>query len=100
MTHISGLGSRLAPGGDQEWPPCGLSRERRIGPARLNRPSLSELKWSVDVELVERRRIVHGWTRLELARVARVDPKTLRDLLARSRRPTFGTPRQSALHSV
>jgi DNA-binding Xre family transcriptional regulator len=64
--------------------------EERQAPGGMS-CSLSEPKWSVDVEVVERRRIVRGWTRLELAKVARVDPKTLRDLLRQSRRPTFGT---------
>ena len=65
--------------------------DERQAPGGMRCSSLSELQWSVDVEVLERRRIVRGWTRLELAKVARVDPKTLRDLLGRSRRPTFGT---------
>ena len=47
--------------------------------------------WSVDARLVERERILRGWTLRELARNAHVDPGTLSDLLGRRRRPTFGT---------
>lgn len=53
--------------------------------------SLSSADWSVDVGLVERHRIVRGWSRLQLATIAHVDPKTLRDLLGRRRRPNLGT---------
>ncbi len=53
--------------------------------------SLGDSDWSVDVGLVERHRIVRGWSRLQLAAAARVDPKTLRDLLGRRRRPNLGT---------
>jgi transcriptional regulator with XRE-family HTH domain len=45
----------------------------------------------VNVERVDRERILRGWTQRKLARSARVDPGTLSDLRARRRRPTFGT---------
>jgi hypothetical protein len=54
-------------------------------------PSLSGPDWTVDVDLIERRRIVRGWSRQQLAAAAHVDPKTLRDLLGRRRRPNLGT---------
>src|SRR5690348_11823768 len=72
-------------------------RQRRLewamGPPRSRPPALSvtSADWTVDVGLVERQRIVRGWSRLHLATVAHVDPKTLRDLLARRRRPNLGT---------
>jgi transcriptional regulator with XRE-family HTH domain len=47
--------------------------------------------WSMDVGVVERERILRGWTQRELARQAHVDPGTLSDLLAGRRCPTFGT---------
>ena len=47
--------------------------------------------WSTNVEVIERERVLRGWTQRELARRAHVDPGTLCDLLARRRRPTFGT---------
>ncbi len=50
-------------------------------------------EWRVDVEAIERRRILKGWTRRDLAREARVDEGTLCDLLTGRRRPTFGTLR-------
>ena len=41
--------------------------------------------------MLDRHRIVRGWSRRELAAAAHVDPKTLRDLLGRRRRPDLGT---------
>jgi DNA-binding Xre family transcriptional regulator len=49
------------------------------------------VRWSVDVRMIERERVLRGWTRGELARAAHVDEKTLRDMLSRRRRPKFGT---------
>jgi transcriptional regulator with XRE-family HTH domain len=51
------------------------------------------LGWSVNVSAIERARILHGWTRRELAQEARVDEGTISDLIAGRRRPTFGTLR-------
>ena len=45
----------------------------------------------MNVGVVERARILRGWTQRELARIARVDPGTMSDLLKQRRRPTFGT---------
>jgi DNA-binding Xre family transcriptional regulator len=53
--------------------------------------SLSGPEWSVDAAALERQRIIRGWSRLELAGAAHVDPKTLRDLVGRRRRPNLGT---------
>lgn len=47
--------------------------------------------WSVNVWLIEQKRVLRGWTRGDLARAAHVDSKTLRDMIGRRRRPTFGT---------
>ncbi|MHB8719426.1 MAG: helix-turn-helix domain-containing protein [Candidatus Dormibacteria bacterium] len=47
--------------------------------------------WEVRSEVVERERILRGWTRTQLTQAADIDPKTLRDLLTGRRRPTLGT---------
>ena len=47
--------------------------------------------WVVRSEVVERERILRGWTRTHLTQTAGIDPKTLRDLLTGRRRPTLGT---------
>lgn len=49
--------------------------------------------WSVDVAVVDRARILRGWTRRELGRKANVDEGTLCDFFARRRQPNFGTLR-------
>jgi transcriptional regulator with XRE-family HTH domain len=51
----------------------------------------SVVGWEVRSEVVERERILRGWTRAQLTQAAAVDPKTLRDLLTGRRRPTLGT---------
>jgi transcriptional regulator with XRE-family HTH domain len=50
-------------------------------------------EWLVDVEAIDRARILRGWTRRDLGRRAHVDEGTLCDLFASRRRPTFGTLR-------
>jgi transcriptional regulator with XRE-family HTH domain len=45
----------------------------------------------VNVPLVERQRILRGWTQRQLARSAGVNPDTLTDLFEQRRRPTLGT---------
>ncbi len=57
------------------------------------RVSTAEVEWSVNVEAIERARILRGWTRRELASQAQVDEGTLCDLFAGRRRPVFGTLR-------
>ena len=47
--------------------------------------------WDLDVQRLERERVLRGLTQRELAKRAAVDEGTLCDLLARRRRPTFGT---------
>jgi ribosome-binding protein aMBF1 (putative translation factor) len=47
--------------------------------------------WQVRSDVVERERILRGWTRAQLTEAASIDPKTLRDLLTGRRRPTLGT---------
>jgi transcriptional regulator with XRE-family HTH domain len=45
----------------------------------------------VNVEVIDRERLLRGWTQRVLARRADVDQGTLSDLLAGRRRPTLGT---------
>jgi DNA-binding Xre family transcriptional regulator len=40
---------------------------------------------------IDRARVLNAWTRKHLASVAHVDPKTLADMCAGRRQPTFGT---------
>jgi transcriptional regulator with XRE-family HTH domain len=47
--------------------------------------------WSLNVDRIERARVLNAWTRKQLAREAHVDPKTLTDMCNRRRQPTFGT---------
>jgi transcriptional regulator with XRE-family HTH domain len=47
--------------------------------------------WQVRADIVERERILRGWTRAQLTEAADIDPKTLRDLLNGRRHPTLGT---------
>ncbi len=58
-------------------------------------PSAS-ITWRVASARIERERITRGWTREQLASAARIDAKTLRDLLSGRRRPTLGTLREVA----
>ena len=51
------------------------------------------LGWSVNVEAIERARILRGWTRRNLAGAAGIDEGTLCDLVSGRRRPAFGTLR-------
>jgi DNA-binding Xre family transcriptional regulator len=51
------------------------------------------LHWSVNVEVMDRARVLRGWTRRDLGRQAQVDEGTLCDLFAHRRRPTFATLR-------
>jgi len=59
--------------------------------SRAQRGEAEARAWSVNVELLDRERVLLGWTQRELARQANVDQGTLCDLLARRRRPTLGT---------
>ena len=45
----------------------------------------------MNVERLDRERLLRGWTLGELARVAHVDPGTLGDMVAHRRRPMVGT---------
>lgn len=51
----------------------------------------SDGAWSVNAAPIERERILRGWTPVHLARVAHVDPRTVRSLVANRRRPSLGT---------
>jgi DNA-binding Xre family transcriptional regulator len=55
--------------------------------------SQGTLEWVADVAVIDRGRILHGWTRRELARQAQVDEGAVCDLFVGRRRPTFGTLR-------
>jgi transcriptional regulator with XRE-family HTH domain len=57
------------------------------------RRGVAGLEWWIDMRIIERARILRGWTRRDLAHVARVDSGTISDMLAGRRRPTFGTVR-------
>lgn len=48
-------------------------------------------RWSINVQVIERERVLRGWTQRQLARSAGVDEGTVTDLLAGRRRPTFVT---------
>ena len=48
-------------------------------------------RWTVNVDRIERARVLNAWTRKHLASVAHVTPKTLTDMCSRRRRPTLGT---------
>jgi DNA-binding XRE family transcriptional regulator len=47
--------------------------------------------WSVNAAPIERERVLRGWTPVHLAKVAHVDPRTVRSLVASRRRPSLGT---------
>jgi transcriptional regulator with XRE-family HTH domain len=47
--------------------------------------------WTMNVAIVDRERLLRGWTQRQLAQRAGVDPGTLSDLLGQRRRPTLGT---------
>lgn len=49
------------------------------------------MQWWLNIQVIERARILRGWTKADLARAARVDPGTLSDMTLGRRRPTFGT---------
>jgi DNA-binding XRE family transcriptional regulator len=56
------------------------------------------IRWRVDVHVIERARILRGWTQADLSQEAHVDPKTIRNMISGNHRPTFGT--LQALRSV
>ncbi len=45
----------------------------------------------MNVDVIERARILRGWTLVDLARAARVDRGTLSDLINQAHQPTLGT---------
>ena len=49
------------------------------------------VSWTVQTHVLDRERILRGLSQQQLARVARVDPGTLSDLLGCRRRPNLGT---------
>ncbi len=48
-------------------------------------------RWMVNVDAIERARILHGWTLVDLSRAAHVDRGTLSDLVNERGQPTLGT---------
>lgn len=70
-------------------------RERARTPAPV-RPAIRErrrrvTRWTVNVDAIERARILRCWTLTDLPRVAHVDRGTLSDLIHGVRQPTLGT---------
>ena len=49
------------------------------------------LKWRIEVQVLDRHRILRGLSQQQLAHEARVDPGTLSDMLNGRRRPQLGT---------
>jgi DNA-binding XRE family transcriptional regulator len=45
----------------------------------------------VNVDRIERARVLNAWTRKQLSYAAHVDPKTLTDMCSGRRRPSFAT---------
>ncbi len=45
----------------------------------------------MNVDRIERARVLNAWTRRHLAKVAHVDPKTLTDMCTGRRTPSFRT---------
>jgi transcriptional regulator with XRE-family HTH domain len=52
--------------------------------------------WTVNVDAIERARILRGWTLVDLSRAAHVDRGTLSDVIHEARQPTLGTVRAIA----
>ena len=67
-----------------------MRRSGRTGraPGRSHR-----VRWRVNVDALERARVLRAWSQRDLARAAHVDPGTLGDLLAEKRVPNLGTVR-------
>lgn len=55
------------------------------------KPEVQGAWWWLDLALLDRERVLRGWTRSELARRAHVDAGTLSDMFRGKRRPTLGT---------
>ena len=49
------------------------------------------IRWTVNVNAIERARIMRGWTLVDLSRAAHVDRGTLSDLVHEVHQPTLGT---------
>jgi transcriptional regulator with XRE-family HTH domain len=54
-------------------------------------PEVQGARWRIDLALLDRERVLRGWTRADLARRAHVDPGTLSDMFRCKRRPVLGT---------
>jgi hypothetical protein len=54
-------------------------------------PPSTDPAWSMDATVVERERILRGWSHADLARVAHMDPRTERRLVAGRLRPRLGS---------
>ncbi len=59
-------------------------------PAVRERPR-RRTRWTVNVDAIERARILRGWTLVHLSRAAHVDRGTLADLIHETHPPTLGT---------
>ena len=103
-TSAGGMGPRRSARGSPE---SYMAEGSRLGPkagstSRVRTPSAARARyqngdvprtaqWRVNVAVIDRQRVLHGWTQSDLARAAHVDSKTIRDMVAGRRRPSFGT---------
>ena len=60
-------------------------------PVSDRRRSRRQPAWTIRTSVIDRERVLHGWTQRALARAARVDPGTVCDALAGRRRPNLAT---------
>ena len=60
-------------------------------PVGDRRPSQREPVWMVRTSVIDRERVLHGWTQRALAHAAHVDAGTVSDALAGRRRPNLAT---------
>ena len=79
------VGNRLAPPADDTSP------EGKPDLLAGAREAQRDSAWSLNTLLVERQRILYGWSPAQLARIAHMDPRTVRSLVAGRKRPTLGT---------
>ena len=70
-------------------------RARAMTPAHVRSPvrqrQRKATQWTVNVDVIDRARILRGWTLVDLSRVARVDRGTLTDVIHEAHQPTLGT---------
>ena len=80
--------------------PAARGQEMRNGPPYCYRSAeAGVVQWWFDIRAIERVRVLRGWTKADLARIAHVDPGTLSDMTLGRRRPTVGTV-QAVCHAL